>query len=392
MFTSESVTEGHPDKLCDQISDAIVDDYLRQDPCARIRTECAVSSAVVFIAARFSSTATVDLSRTARRVIEEVGYDEPDFNATACSILTIPKEQPLDQKSRFNERTLSEKALGRIAVRNQVTVFGFACDQTPALMPLPIWLAHNLSRQLSAVRLQGTLPYLMPDGRVQVGIEFKNRKPYRIYSVTVETSQKRARTPSMKRLYEDIVESVITPVFKTEEIRPDKRTRVFVNPDGPVVVGGPSHHSGLTGRKSAVDMYGEYARHSGKALSGKDPLRIDRVGAYVARFAAKNVVAAGLAPECEVTLSYALGLPRPVSLQVDTFGTGKIPDTEIGSLVKEHVDFRLAGILKEFNLRHLPSTHPGGFYQDLAAYGHVGRMDLDLPWERTDKAPLLSSE
>jgi S-adenosylmethionine synthetase len=392
MFTSESVTEGHPDKLCDQISDAIVDDYLRQDCYARIRTECAVSSAVVFIAARSSSTATVDLSRAARRVIEEVGYDESDFNARSCSILTIPQEQPLEQQSRFDERELSEKALDKIPVKNQVTVFGFACDQTPMLMPLPIWLAHNLSKHLSAVRLQGVLPYLMPDGRVQVGVEFKDRRPYRIYSVTVEASQKKAREPSMKKLQADIVEGVITPVFETEEIKPDKKTRIFVNPDGPVVVGGPSRHSGLTGRKSAVDMYGEYARQSAKALSGKDPLRIDRVGAYVARYAAKNVVAAGLASECEVTLSYALGLPKPVSLQVDTLGTGIIPDPDIGSLVKKHFDFRLAGILKAFDLRHLPSVHPGGFYQKLAAYGHVGRFDLNLPWESTDKAPLLSSK
>ena len=392
MFTSESVTEGHPDKLCDQISDAIVDDFLRQDPYARIRTECAVSSAIVFIAARFSSSATVDLSRTARKVIEQVGYDQQDFNARSCSILTIPQEGPLDQKNRFNEHELSEKALDQIPVRNQVTVFGFACDQTPMLMPHPIWLAHKLSRQLSAVRLQGTLPYLMPDGRVQVGVEFKNRRPKRIYSVTVEASQKKVREPSLRKLQGDIVEVVINPVFKTEEVKPDKKTRIFVNPDGPVAVGGPSYHSGLTGRKSAVDTYGEYARHSGKALSGKDPLRIDRVGAYVARYAAKNVVAAGLASECEVTLSYALGLPRPVSLQVDTLGTGKISNPEIGALVKRHFDFRLAGILREFDLRHLPSTQAGGFYQKLAAYGHVGRMDLDVPWEKTDKVPLLSPE
>jgi S-adenosylmethionine synthetase len=392
VFISESVTEGHPDKLCDQISDAIVDDYLRQDPYARIRTECAVSSAVVFIAARYSSSATVDLSRMARKVIEQVGYDQEDFNARMCSILTIPQERPLDPKSRFDERELSEKALNKIPVRNQVTVFGFACEQTPTLMPLPIWLAHKLSRQLSAVRLQGTLPYLMPDGRVQVGVEFKNRRPHRIYSITVEASQKKLREPSLKRLHGDILEAVIRPVFKTEEVKLDKKTRIFVNPDGPVVVGGPSYHSGLTGRKSAVDTYGEYARHSGKALSGKDPLRIDRAGAYVARYAAKNVVAAGLASECEVTLSYALGVPQPVSMQLDTMGTGKIPDSDIGALVKKHFNFRLGGILKEFDLRYLPSMNGGGFYQKLAAYGHVGRMDLDLPWERTDKAPLLTSE
>jgi len=392
MFTSESVTEGHPDKLCDQISDAIVDDYLRQDPYARIRTECAVASAIVFIAANFSSNATVDLARTARKVIEQVGYDQQDFNARSCSILTIPQERPLNQQCRFKEHELSERALDEIPVRNQVTVFGFACDQTPILMPLPIWLAHKLSRRLNGVRFQGTLPYLMPDGKVQVGVEFKNRRPSRIYSVTVETSQHKVREPSMRKLHGDILEAVVKPVFKAEEIKPDKKTKIFVNPDGPVIVGGPSYHSGLTGRKCAVDTYGEYARHSGKALSGKDPLRIDRVGAYVARYAAKNVVAAGLASECEVTLSYAIGLPRPVSLQVETFGTGKIPNADIGALVKRHFDFRLGGILKEFNLRHLPSTHVEGFYQKLAAYGHVGRMDLDLPWERIDKVPLLSSE
>jgi S-adenosylmethionine synthetase len=391
MFTSESVTEGHPDKLCDLISDAIVDHFLRQDPYARIRVECAVFSAIVFIAARFSSSAIVDLSHVARKVIQEVGYAHGDFNARTCSILSTPQELPSDEHSRFNEQELSDERIDQIPVRNQVTVFGFACDQTPALMPLPIWLAHKLSRRLTSARRDGALPYLMPDGKVQVGVEYRNREPCRIYSATVEAAQRKADKPDLEALHRDIVDAVIEPVFEDEEIKPDAQTRFFVNPDGPVILGGPSYHSGLTGRKSAVDTYGEYSRHSGDALSGKDPLRIDRVGAYAARYAAINVVAAGLARECEVQLSYSIGLSRPVSLQVETFGTGKVPDTRLTAIVKEHFEFRLAGILKQFNLRHLPAQNPRGFYQKLAAYGHLGRSDMDLPWERTDKAEELSS-
>jgi S-adenosylmethionine synthetase len=382
-MTSESVTEGHPDKLCDQISDAVIDHFLMQDPYAKIRVECAVSSAVVFIAARFASDATVDYSNVARKVIDQIGYHQKDFNAKTCSILTSIQQASPDEYRLFREHEIAEEEIDRIAVKNQVTVFGFACDQTPTLMPLPIWLAHNLARRLSKVRSKEALPYLMPDGKVQVGVEYRDKKPHRIHSVTITASQRKAVEPGPETLHEDMVKHVVHPTFDGETIKPDKDTRIFVNPDGPFL-GGPSTHSGLTGRKNAIDTYGEYSRHSGKALSGKDPLRIDRVGAYAARHAAKNIVAAKLAKVCEVTVSYSIGLTQPVSLSVDTHGTGRIPDDQITEKVKECFDFRLAGILKRFNLRHLPSMHPEGFYQRLAAYGHFGRTDLDLPWERTE--------
>jgi S-adenosylmethionine synthetase len=388
VFTSESVTEGHPDKLCDQISDAIVDHFLIQDPYARLRIECAVSSAIVFIAGHFATTAKVDLTHVARKVIKRIGYDQQDFNSKTCSILTAPQGSSPDKYFLFNEHEMTEKEIEKIAVKTQATVFGFACDQTPNFMPLPIWLARRLSRQLSTVRLQGTLPYLMPDGKVQVAVEYKDRIPRRIHSLTVTASQRSVHRPSMKTLHSDIRETVINPVFEDQDIKLDKKTRLFVNPDGPFL-GGPGVHSGLTGRKSGVDTYGEFSRHSGNALSGKDPSRIDRVGAYVARYAAKNVVAAGLAKECEITLSYAIGLTRPVSVHVETFGTEAMADSRIKDLVEKLFDFRLAGILKAFNLRHLSAMNPDGFYQKLAAYGHFGRMDMDLPWEKTDKADLL---
>lgn len=390
MFTSESVTEGHPDKLCDQISDAIIDRFLQQDPHSSIIAECAVSTAILFIAARFASTANVDIPNMARQVISQVGYEHPDFNSKTCSIVTSLKELPIEEQMYFDEKKLSEEEMDQIPVKNQVTVFGFACDQTPALMPLPIWLAHKLARRITSVRFQKILPYLTPDGKTQVGVEYRNRKPYRIHSITVIASQNKPRDPDLEKLREDLKEVIIDPVFQDEEIRPDEKTRIFINPDGPLIIGGPSSHSGLTGRKTAIDTYGEYSRHSGAALSGKDPMRIDRIGAYVARYAAKNVVAAGLASECEVQLSYSIGLSRPVSVQVETFGTGKIPDEEIRMRIQKHFDFRLAGIIKQFNLRFLPSTVKGGFYRKLAAYGHVGRMDLGLPWEVTDKVQVLS--
>ena len=388
MFTSESVTEGHPDKLCDQISDAIVDHFLQKDPCSRVIAECAVSTAIVFIAARFSSAESIDFSNIARQVISQVGYDQNTFNAKTCSVLTSLKELPAE-KCSFDEKTLDDKAIDRITVKNQVNVFGFACNQTSALMPLPIWLARKLSRRLASARLQKILTYLSPDGKTQVGIEYRNRKPKRIHSITVIASQNQEDTPNLKQLRDEIRQAVIEQVFLDEEVQPDANTRIFVNPDGPFIIGGPSVHSGLTGRKNAIDTYGEYSRHSGAALSGKDPMRIDRVGAYAARYAAKNVVVAGLADECEVQLSYSIGLARPVSIQVETFGTGKISDEAIAALVEQHFDFRLAAIVKQFSLRHLPSIVKGGFYRKLAAYGHVGRMDIGLPWELTDQASLL---
>lgn len=389
MFTSESVTAGHPDKLCDQISDAIVDRFLQQDPYARVITECAVSTAVVFIAARFEPNANVDFTNIARQVIEQVGYDQPEFNGKTCSILTSLAELPVDRTYRFNEQELSNDEIERIPVKNQVTVFGFACNQTETLMPLPIWLAHRLARQLETVHRKKILPYLTPDGKTQVGIEYRDRKPFRIHSITVIASQTHPDRPNLRQLEEDIREAVIEPVFQTEAIRPDAKTCIFINPDGALITGGPSVHSGLTGRKNAIDTYGEYAKHSGAALSGKDPVRIDRIGAYAARYAAKNIIAANLAEECEVQLSYTIGLSRPVSIQVETFGTGKISDDQITQLLERHFDFRLAGIIKHFNLRMLPSLTKGGFYRKLAAFGHVGRSDLNLPWEAIDKVSLL---
>lgn len=392
MFTSESVTEGHPDKLCDQISDAIVDYFLQKDPYARVIAESAVATGILFIAARFASPLYVDFPGIARKVIQRVGYDDESFNSKTCSIVTSLREMPPDELSYFNESKLSDDEIERIVVRNQVTVFGFACNQTAALLPLPIWLAHRLARRLTSVRLQNILPYLAPDGKTQVGVEYRNGRPHRIYSVTLIASQTAlsgTEGPDMRRLAADLRETVIEPVFQDEEIKPDGETRIFINPDGPFLTGGPAIHSGLTGRKNAIDTYGEYARHSGAALSGKDPLRIDRVGAYIARYAAKNVVAAGLAEECEIQLSYAIGLAGPVSIYVETFGTGKISDEEIGALIRRHIDFRLASIIRRFNLRYLPTTIKGGFYQKLSAYGHMGRMDIGLPWELTDSAHRL---
>ncbi|MGO9611514.1 MAG: methionine adenosyltransferase [Dissulfurispiraceae bacterium] len=388
IFTSESVTEGHPDKLCDQISDAIVDHFLQQDPYSRIIAECAVSTAIIFIAARFESSASVDFPNIARQVINQIGYDQYSFNSKTCSILTSLKDLPHEEQYCFDERKLTEKQMDSILVRNQVTAFGFACNQTSSLVPLPIWLAHRLARKLTSARLQRILPYLAPDGKTQVGVEYRNSRPSRIHSITVIASQERSSEgggPDLITLENDIRQAVIDAVFMDEEIKPDRGTRVFINPDGPFIVGGPSVHSGLTGRKNAIDTYGEYSRHSGAALSGKDPTRIDRIGAYAARYAAKNVVAAGLAAECEIQLSYSIGLSRPVSIQVETFGTGRVPDEKIADLVEKHFDFRLAGIMKHFNLRYLPSILKGGFYRKLATYGHVGRMDMGLPWELTDK-------
>jgi S-adenosylmethionine synthetase len=391
LFTSESLTDGHPDKLCDLISDSLVDHFLRLDPFSRIVTECAVSTSIVFVAARFDSDASVDVANIARTAIERVGYNPRTFNARNCSIVTSLRELSPDDYRRFDEATLTDQEIEAITVKNQVTLFGFACNQTPSLMPLPIFLAHQLARRLREVRLHGLLPFLDPDGKVQVGILYRDRRPVRIQSITIIASQGKASKPEPYIITEGLRAEVIEQVFRNEPLKPDRDTLFLINPDGPFVGGGPSAHSGMTGRKNAVDTYGGYARQSDAALSGKDPLRIDRVGAYAARHAAKNVVAAGLADECEVQLSYAVGLARPVSIQVETFGTGKVEDDALAALVERHFDFRLAGIVREFNLRRLPAAKPEGFYSRLAVYGHVGRTDMDLPWERIDKAERLSS-
>lgn len=392
IFTSESATAGHPDKLCDQISDAIVDRYLEQDPYAVIRAECAVASGVLFLASRFSSKATVDVAQVARKVISKVGYDREDFNSKTCSILTSIKELPSDDSTMFDADALSEDEIEGFHVKQQGTFFGYACNQTPALMPLPIWLAHKLAQQIDTVRQQKALPYLAPDGKTQVSIEYAARKPIRIHSISICTTLiQPERVRALLTLKSDIRDAVIEPALRDEAVRPDERTKFFVNPEGVLMVGGPAVHSGLTGRKNASDLYGEYSRYSGSALSGKDPLRIDRVGNYAARYAAKNVVAAGLADDCEIQLSYSIGFSRPVSIQVDTFETGKIPDSEILALVKKTFDFRLAAIIKHFDLRNLAAKTKGKFYRNLAVYGQVGRMDIDLPWERTDQVEVLGA-
>jgi len=389
MLTSESVTDGNPDKLCDIISDAIVDHFLKQDPYSRIIAECSLSASIVFIAARFSSEAVFSLSEIARKVIASVGYQGADFNARTSSVLTSIKELPMDPVYRFDERKLTFRQLETIPAGNQVTTFGFACRQNAALMPLPIWLAHKLSRRMADAAKEKILPYLCPEAKTDVGIEYRDRRPSRIHSITITASQKEAAKPELEKLRADIREAVIEHVFRDEPLRPDPRTQIFINPEGVFHLGGPSVHSGLTGRKTAIDTYGDYSRHSGAALSGKDPLRIDRVGAYAARYAAKNLVAAELADECEVQLSYSISRSRPESVQVETFGTGKIPDEKLTSLLLKHFDFRLAAIVRDFQLRRLPENRQGEFYRKLAVYGQVGRLDLDLPWEKTDKADLL---
>ena len=389
MFTSMSVTEGHPDKLCDQISDAIVDAFLEQDPYARIRAECAVSNTILFVSARFSAQAKVDIPYVARKVLNQVGYVEQDFDAKSVAVLTSLQEFPPDELTIFREKELSEEQIEKLPGRHQVTVFGFACNHTKVLMPLPIWLAHKLAKRIIQAKRRKILPYLSPDAATQVGIEFRDRRPVRIHSITIIASQSRPAVIPAKQLAEDIRNQVIHAAFEDEEIKPDARTKIYVNPVDHIMVGGPAVHSGLTGRKTAIDSYGEYSRQSGSALSGKDPMRIDRVGAYAARYAAKNIVAAGLAGECEVQLSYSIGRSRPVSILVDTMGSGTIPDSEIAKLLEKNCEFRLAGILRNFNLRFLPSLSPNGFYRKLAAYGHMGRPDLDLPWEAIDKVEKL---
>jgi S-adenosylmethionine synthetase len=393
MFTSESVTEGHPDKICDQVSDAIVDHFLEQDPFARVRAECAVSTSILFIAARFASEVKADIPTLARKVISRIGYQRPDFDPQTCSVLTSLQEYPPPVDLFFNEKNLAAEELDRIPVRQQATLFGFACRQTEALMPLPIWLAHKLARQIVQAQKNGSIPYLSLDGKIQVGVEYRDRHPYRIHSLTLVVSGSKAHDYQInhQRLNDDMREAVILPAFAAEAVRPDEKTLISINPIENLMIGGPSVHSGLTGRKNDVDTYGDYARQSANALSGKDPLRIDRIGVYAARYAAKNVVAAGLAEECEVQLSYSIGLARPVSIQVETFGTGAKSDAEIAALLERYFDFRFAGILRDFNLRHLPFMNKSGFYRKLAAYGQVGRTDLQLPWEATDKAGILQS-
>ncbi|MCU0735515.1 MAG: methionine adenosyltransferase [Methylotetracoccus sp.] len=387
LFTSESVTEGHPDRLCDIISDAVVDRFLQQDPFSRVVTECALSKNVVFLAARFASKAVVDIPEAARRAIEEIGYPASEFSASECTIVTSFTAQPMENRSEADEADMSEKDLDQIIVRNQVTQFGFACAQTPELLPFPIVIARRLAHALTAARPQ--ILYLSPDCTTQVGVEYENGKPTRLQSITLIAGTHGVPKLGPAELRKDLEQWVIGPAFAGETIRPDEGTEVFVNPRGMLHKSGPAAHSGMTGRKTASDTYGGFARHSGSALSGKDPSRIDRVGAYAARYAAKNVVAAGLAEECEIQLSYTIGQSRPVSVQVTTFGTGTIAEQSIKKRLERHFDFRLGAIIRDFDLRRLPVQHKGGFYRKLPAHGHFGLSFTELPWERTDKADLL---
>jgi S-adenosylmethionine synthetase len=389
IFSSESVTEGHPDKLCDQVSDAIVDHFLVLNPLSRIVAECAVSTGVIFIAARFASSASLGITEVAREVINEVGYDQGLFNARDCTIMTNIQELGLKEQMSADEKDMDDKELGKVTAGHQVTAFGYACQQTETLMPLPISLAHRLSRRLASIRKAGELGYLTPDGSTSVAIEYRNRKPRRIHSITILASQSTVDAASEQKLKDDLMDALIQPVFANEKLKPDQKTEIFINPAGPFIGGGPAVHAGLTGRKNAVDTYGLYSRNSAAALSGKDPSRVDRIGSYAARYVAKNIVAAGLADECEIALSYSIGKAKPISIQVETFGTGTITDDEIAVRIEKRLDLRVGHVIRKFNLRYLPSEQ-SGFYRKIASYGQVGRTDLDLPWEQLDITQLLS--
>lgn len=401
LFTSESVTEGHPDKICDQISDAILDTLLTQDPASRVAAEVVVNTGLVLITGEITSKASVNYVNVARKKIAEIGYTDAvnGFCSNSCSVLVALDEQSPDIAQGVNTaheaRQESEEQFDKIGAGDQGIMFGFACNETPELMPLPISLAHRIARRLAAVRKTGQLAYLRPDGKTQVTVAYEDGRPVGIDTILISTQH----TPTIgditdeaevqAKIKKDLWSAVVEPVFGDLEVKPDENTRFLVNPTGKFVIGGPQGDSGLTGRKIIVDTYGGYSRHGGGAFSGKDPTKVDRSAAYACRYAAKNIVAAGLAEKCEVQLSYAIGVARPVSIMVDTFGTGKVDDQTLLQLITDHFELRPAGIIHTFNLRNLPSERGGRFYQDVAAYGHFGRTDLDLPWERTDKADLL---
>jgi S-adenosylmethionine synthetase len=402
LFTSESVTEGHPDKICDQISDTILDALLTQDPASRVAAEVVVNTGLVLITGEITSKAQVNYVDLARKKIAEIGYTDADngFSASSCTVLVALDEQSPDiaqgvNRAQETREKASDEELDAIGAGDQGLMFGFACDETPELMPLPISLAHRISRQLAAVRKSGELPYLRPDGKTQVTVAYEDGRPVGIDTILVSTQHTATigniTDPAavQTQIKDDLWKFVVEPIFTDIEIKPNEQTRFLVNPTGKFVVGGPQGDSGLTGRKIIVDTYGGYSRHGGGAFSGKDPTKVDRSAAYAARHVAKNIVAAGLAEKCEVQLSYAIGVARPVSILVDTFGTGKIDDERLLDLTKQHFELRPAGIIQAFGLQQLPSERGGRFYQAVAAYGHLGRQDLDLPWEQTDKADLL---
>ncbi|MBX9256636.1 methionine adenosyltransferase [Desmonostoc muscorum CCALA 125] len=402
LFTSESVTEGHPDKICDQISDTILDALLTQDPSSRVAAEVVVNTGLVLITGEITTKANVNFVNLARKKIAEIGYTNADngFSANSTSVLLALDEQSPDIAQGVNtaqetRQQDSDEQFDKIGAGDQGIMFGFASNETPELMPLPISLAHRIARRLAAVRKTGELPYLRPDGKTQVTVVYEDGRAVGIDTILISTQHTASigeitdDAAVQAKIKQDLWSAVVEPVFGDIDIKPNEETRFLVNPTGKFVVGGPQGDSGLTGRKIIVDTYGGYSRHGGGAFSGKDPTKVDRSAAYAARYVAKNIVAAGLAEKVEIQLSYAIGVARPTSILVDTFGTGKVDEETLLELIKQHFELRPAGIIHTFKLRNLPSERGGRFYQDVAAYGHFGRSDLDLPWEQTDKAELL---
>ena len=383
LFTSESVTEGHPDKICDQISDAVLDALLAQDPMSRVACETAVTTGLVLVMGEITTKAQIDIQTIVRETIREIGYDRAKygFDCDTCGVIVALDKQStdiamgVDKALEAKENHMSDEEIEAIGAGDQGMMFGYATNETPELMPYPISLAHKLARKLTEVRKNGTLPYLRPDGKTQVSVEYdENGKPCRLEAVVLSTQHD--ENVSQEQIHADIKIYVFDPVLPQDMI--DDETKFFINPTGRFVIGGPNGDSGVTGRKIIVDTYGGYARHGGGAFSGKDCTKVDRSAAYAARYVAKNIVAAGLAEKCEIQLSYAIGVARPTSIMVDTFGTGKLADDKLVEIIRENFDLRPAGIIKMLDLRR-------PIYKQTAAYGHFGRTDIDLPWEKTDK-------
>ena len=387
LFTSESVTEGHPDKICDNITDAILDALMAQDPMSRVACETVITTDYVMVMGEITTKAIVDYEKIVRETIREIGYDDDmkGFNCDTCTVKILLDNQSadialgVDKALEAKENAMSDEQIEAIGAGDQGMMFGYAADETEELMPYPIAIAHKLAKKLTEVRKDGTLPYLRADGKSQVSVEYdENNKPVHINAVVI--SSQHAAEITQEQIHTDIRKHVIDAVLPQELV--DENTKIFINPTGRFVIGGPNGDSGLTGRKIIVDTYGGYARHGGGAFSGKDCTKVDRSAAYAARYVAKNIVAAGLAKRCEIQLSYAIGVAQPTSVMIDTFGTGKLPDSRLEEIVRENFDLRPAGIIKMLDLRR-------PIYKQTAAYGHFGRNDLDLPWERTDKTELL---